>query len=134
MYDTTFLCTYKLLENDDDTSKCDDLYRSQFLQAFRLHVYDDQTIKNACYWVYDRIKSNALFKNIIQKSPFYDSSDLVFSFMMLFNYETFDLIHRCIIEEIEKDGLKEESVCYQQITHILENNDYKKTAKKNTIV
>jgi hypothetical protein len=134
MYDTTFLCTYKLLENDDDTSKCDDLYRSQFLQAFHLHVYDDQTIKNTCYWVYDKIKSNVLFKNIIQKGPFYDSKDLVFSFMMLFNYETFDLIHRCIIEEIEKDGLKEESECYQQINRILENNDYKETAKKSATV
>lgn len=134
MYDTTFLCTYKLLEDDNDVNKCSDLYRSQFLQAFRLHVYDDQTIKTACYWVYDKIKSNVLFKNIIQKSPFYDSTDLLFSFMMLFNYETFDLIHRCIIEEIEKDGLNEESDCYQQITHILENNDYKEGGNKSTIV
>jgi len=118
MYNTQFICTYKLIDDIDDHR--DNLYRAQFLQAFNIHVYDEKTILNTCYILYEKVKDNNLFKNIIQKSPFYDSNDLIFSFMMLFNYDTFDLLHRCIIEEIDYGGLKESSEFYKGIIHILE--------------
>ena len=34
-YDTTFICTYK--QADDDIT--DDLYRSQFLQSFKMEIF-----------------------------------------------------------------------------------------------
>ena len=41
MYSTDFICTYKM--HEDDTK--DDMYRLQFLQAFKLDNWDDDKIE-----------------------------------------------------------------------------------------
>lgn len=41
MYICDFICTYKMMDNDDDRN---DLYRIQILQAFGLHCYDDAAL------------------------------------------------------------------------------------------
>ena len=39
-YDLDFLCTYHLIENDDNLSSL--CYQNQILQAFKLNNYDSQ--------------------------------------------------------------------------------------------
>jgi hypothetical protein len=142
MYQTDFLCTYKLMDNADDQ---EDLYRIQLLQAFDLTVWDDTEINNIMMDVFHTMNKSREFKQIIQKSytnvyikqlldlfvlqdtasidsaspdsasldpasldpASLDSAsldppkqnkndDLIFT--LLFKYEYFDLLHRCICD------------------------------------
>ena len=44
MYNTDFRCTY---QHEDDDDLANDLYRSQFLQAFGLKTWDDSSVSRA---------------------------------------------------------------------------------------
>ena len=61
-YDTTFLCTYLIADDDGD----DDLYRSQFLQAFKMEEWSDLIITK---------KTDALF--LVMEKHFIDAFDLL---------------------------------------------------------
>ena len=61
-FDTTFLCTYKLLEKDDLASEC---YQMQLLQAFMLTNYNDAIIQKKINNIYDFLRENEEFQNIL---------------------------------------------------------------------
>uniref|UniRef100_A0A6C0CQ98 Uncharacterized protein n=1 Tax=viral metagenome TaxID=1070528 RepID=A0A6C0CQ98_9ZZZZ len=103
-YDTSFICTYK--KSDDDIS--DDLYRSQFLQAFKLKTFDDNLITE---------KTDKLFhimeKHLTKVFTHMKEGNTKFSHMLLFMgehlnnanlfrvffvYDVFDIFHRCICD------------------------------------
>ena len=55
MYNTTFLCTYKLHDDEEDQ---DTLYRHEYLYAFGLKEYDSDTIVRTVDNIYQKIKDN----------------------------------------------------------------------------
>ena len=55
-YDTTFICTYK--QADDDIT--DDLYRSQFLQSFKLEDWNDNLITEKTDLLFDIVEEHFL--------------------------------------------------------------------------
>ena len=109
MYQTDFICTYKLM----DEEFTDDLYQIQILQAFNLEKWDDNVINNLCFELYALLtKSDTIFRDIIEKAKkninIKNISDSVIDncdedgdkiiFTLLFTYDYFDLFHKCICE------------------------------------
>ncbi len=109
MYQTDFICTYKLM--DDEFT--DDLYQIQILQAFNLEKWDDNFINTLCFDLYTILtKSDNIFRDIIERAKkniditnIYDSiidkddeDDDRIIFALLFTYDYFDLFHKCICE------------------------------------
>jgi len=109
MYQADFICTYKLMENEADQ---EDLYRIQLLQAFDLNDWDDEAINAIILDLYARVSSE--FKEIFEKArrnetilemlAFFklsgekrlEENDIIFK--LLFKFEYFDLLHRCIVD------------------------------------
>lgn len=119
MYDTTFRCTYQLINNYknllegnehknldevdinnmDDIS--DDLYRSQFLQAFELTKWNEILINQKLEFLQTTLENNDKGKIILNTMKEYsqfpiDNAEI----MLLCSYDYFHLFHNCIIELI----------------------------------
>ena len=122
MYQTDFICTYKLMSDPSDQ---DELYRVQLIQAFHLEKWDDAKIQKQLQELYLLIKDTNEFKEIFSKakknenvnnllanfkhmidSP--DINNIVLS--ILFNFSTFDLIHRVIIDFLRNNAIEEKHI------------------------
>ena len=93
-----FVCTYQMLD-DDEVELADDLYRTQFVQAFGLDTYDDAAIACITHTLYDTYGVGTELEGVItrnQKNCFLGGDDPYEAFMMLFAYPTFHLLHACI--------------------------------------
>ena len=129
IYNTNFVITYQLIKEDDELS--DDLYRSQFLQAFNLNKWDDNKIDENTKKIYDNYDIENNFREIFkiiktektifsQYMIFYREDSSFFDlFRLLFSYETFYLLHKFICDLENK-----------QISNIKLINDIIKKIKK----
>jgi len=114
MYICDFICTYKMMDNDDDRN---DLYRIQILQEFGLHCYDDAGLNKKIEELYYHMKEKekeccAQLKEIIEESYKVNQhicvcDMLVFTF--LFSYDYFDLFHKCLIDFFTHGRILEET-------------------------
>ena len=102
MYNTTFLCTYKL-HNDGDIQ--DTLYRHEYLYAFGLKEYDSDTIVTTLDNLYQKIKDNKDFIEIAETHCHFsrenNNHELILQF--LFSFHTFELFHACLIYLLRDD-------------------------------
>lgn len=108
-YQHDFICTYKLMDNDNDQEQ---MYRIQLLQAFNLNHWDDNIINQTIMELFTIISDSSDFKQIFRKArennsikeiidlidntEDYIGDDLIFK--ILFKFEYFDLLHRCIVD------------------------------------
>ena len=115
MYIYDFICTYKMMDDDDDRN---DLYRIQILQAFGLQCYDNTALNNKIAELYYHMKEKekekecAPLKEIIEESYKVNQhicvcDMLVFTF--LFSYDYFDLFHKCLIDFFTLGRILEET-------------------------
>ena len=111
MYIYDFICTYKMMDDDDDRN---DLYRIQILQAFGLHCYDDAALNKKIEELYYHMKEKecAQLKEIIEESYKVNQhicvcDMLVFTF--LFSYDYFDMFHKCLIDFFTHGRILEET-------------------------
>lgn len=97
MYNTHFICTYKLHDDEDIQ---DDMYRIDFLNAFQLKHYNGDHILKSLEHIYQICSKNDDFISIIKNHPYYieDKGHSNYDYVMqsLFCFETFDIFHRCI--------------------------------------
>ena len=63
MYNTTFLCTYKLHDDEDDQ---DTIYRHEYLYAFGLKEYDSDKIMKTLEYIYNKLEDNVDFIEILE--------------------------------------------------------------------
>jgi len=109
MYDTGFLCTYQLVDDDADA---DSLYQIQFLQAFGLDAWNDEQIGKDIDAIFDdmgeleviqkgisKMRDNGQMSQLLMFAG--DSDETIFRF--LFGYDTFHHMHKCICE-FRNDG------------------------------
>ena len=114
-YDTRFICTYKQKEMEDIA---DDLYRSQFLQAFKLKEWDDKIITERTDLLF-----NIMEEHLIEIFTQMKVGNTKFSHMLLFMgecltnsnlfrvffvYDLFDIFHRCTCDVVNNGNIKEE--------------------------
>ena len=118
MYQADFICTYKRMDNSDDQEQ---LYRIQLLQAFDSNDFDDEKINATIADLYEEM--NKLFKDVFIKARQNESiiemidylrlsgeerleeNDIIFN--LLFKFEYFDLLYRCIVDYLINDSIHE---------------------------
>ena len=100
MYDTSFYCTYNLMDSDEDKNY---MYRLQFLDAFGLKKYDDDKINEEITLIHNKIKECPQFKEICKacgaNENFKDfKMDEIIMLICFFSFDTFDLFHKCLVD------------------------------------
>ena len=114
-----FVCTYQLLDADDsdDADLAEDLYRTQFLQAFGVDIYHDEKIASTTRLVYETYAESTVLGEVIrrnQKNCFLGGNDPYESFVMLFAYPTFHILHACIGSLI-RGTVDEDAAVWQEL-------------------
>ena len=109
MYNTHFLCTYKMHDVDDEETQ-DIIYRYDYLSAFGLTEYDSDTIMKTLEEVYEKLKCDKDFVEILESHPRFvvDKKNYEFVMQLMFSFDTFDLFHSCLIYLLYKYRLDEE--------------------------
>ena len=96
MYNTTFLCTYKLHDDEEDQ---DTLYRHEYLHAVGLKEYDSDAIITLLHDIYEKLKDNKHFIQIAESHYYFSKEnknhEIILQF--LFSFHTFDLFHKCLV-------------------------------------
>jgi hypothetical protein len=112
MYVDDFICTYKQHENENQ----ENVYRSQFLQAFNLQTWDDTKVEERMSTLYNSIKNLEDIMSIIKTAKtskelemliLFSQADDATIFKMLFKFELFDMTHRCICDAIAKQKVED---------------------------
>tara|TARA_B100001175_G_scaffold175335_1_gene148903 strand:- start:467 stop:868 length:402 start_codon:yes stop_codon:yes gene_type:complete len=117
-YDYDFLCTYHLIENDDNLSSL--CYQNQILQAFKLNNFDSQNINYNIQKLYNVLRDNEeileildilsnklqIFQFLKQNNQKLDNSLI---FQMLFSYDYFYLFHNSVIHYKTNKSLNKSS-------------------------
>ncbi len=107
MYVDDFICTYKLHDESDQ----ENMYRSQFLQAFDLKEWDDKCVEERLSALYHVIKEDGDMLDIIAKAKtskhlemllLLSGNDDETIFKTLFKFELFDMTHRCLSDVTSK--------------------------------
>lgn len=119
MYQADFICTYKLMDNDSDQEQ---MYRIQLLQAFDLNEWNDASINTTINDLYAKLNDLPIFKEIFKKARentyIMEMLDLLrlngeenldddIIFHLLFKFEFFDLLHRCIVDYLLNNTIHE---------------------------
>jgi hypothetical protein len=118
MYQADFICTYKWMDTPDDQEQ---MYRIQLLQAFDLNEWDDARINTMIMELYAKISTSgeftALFAKARENTAIKEMLDLFelsgeerlneddIIFKLLFKFEYFDLLHRCIVDYLLNNTL-----------------------------
>lgn len=113
VYDSSFLCTYKQLDDDD-------LYRAQFLQAFRCTIWDDAEITKKTDIVYDYVghhfkacydkfrTGNTRFTHLIMFMGQHHTDENLFR--ILFSMDLFSETHSCISDVVNSGSVTPDSI------------------------
>lgn len=128
-YDLEFLCTYHLIENNDDLSSL--CYQKQLLEAFKLNNYNAQAIDNIISKLFHILRDNqeildildilssklTIFQFLKQNNEKLDNS---FIFQMLFSYDYFHLFHNSFIHYNINKSLNKS--CFSELKQFISNN------------
>jgi hypothetical protein len=108
-YSADFICTYKLMDDDDDRNL---MYQIQLLQAFGMRKFDENEINEKTLQLYNKIKQCNQVKEILEEgvkaNPQMEMTHVIM-FMCLFSYQFFDLFHKCLIDYFTTGSILEES-------------------------
>ena len=111
MYDTSFYCTYKMMDSDEDKTA---MYQFQLLEAFGLKEYNDDAINGEVMSIYNKIKDCPQFKEICEacgtnEQYKYFKNDEVIMLICFFSFDTFDLFHKCLVDFFIHDCILEDA-------------------------
>ena len=108
-YHADFICTYKLMDNDDDRN---DLYQIQILQAFGLRHFNEDEMSENVLQLYHQLKDCNEIQEILEEgvkaNPQMNMTHAIM-FICLFSYHFFDLFHKCLIDYFTSGSILEES-------------------------
>jgi hypothetical protein len=108
-YSADFICTYKLMDNDDDRNM---MYQIQILQAFGMQKFDQDEINEKVLHLYQKLIDCNQVKEIIEegiKVNVHMQLTHEIMFVCLFSYQFFDLFHKCLIDYFTTGSILEES-------------------------
>ena len=108
-YHADFICTYKLMDNDDDRNF---MYQIQILQAFGLRNFNEGEMSEKVLQLYNELKDCNKIQEILEEgvkaNPQMKMTNEIM-FMCLFSYQFFDLFHKCLIDYFTRGSISEES-------------------------
>ena len=128
-YDYQFLCTYHLIENNDNLSSL--CYQNQILQAFKLNNFDSQNINHNIQKLYYILRDNEeileildILSNKLQIIQFLKQNnediDKSLIFQMLFSYDYFYLFHNSLIHYKTNKSLNKS--CFSELKQFISQN------------
>jgi hypothetical protein len=123
MYNIHFKCTYQAEENvsDVDSDLAEDKYREDFLQAFGVSDYCDDTVNAVIQDLYKKMKDDEKMITLLKKmSTTFMVEDPEIGLIIAFSYDYFYLTHPCICELLEKNEISNENYC--ALNNKVENN------------
>jgi hypothetical protein len=108
MYNTHFICTYKMHDADDEETQ-DIIYRFDYLSAFGLKEYDSDVIMKTLEEVYEKLKCDKDFVEILEAHPRFvaEKKNYEFVVQLMFSFDTFNLFHNCLVYLLYKYRLDE---------------------------
>lgn len=108
-YHADFICTYKLMDDDDDRNI---MYQIQLLQVFGMHKFDEDEMSEKMLQLYYKLIDCSQIKEILEEgikaNPQMEMTHVIM-FMCLFSYQFFDLFHKCLIDYFTTGSILEES-------------------------
>ncbi len=130
VYNVDFLCTYHLIDNDENLSSL--CYQNQLLQAFKLNNYNPKQIDETIIKLFNNlindkeiieiinILSNKLhiFQFLKQNNEKLDNS---FIFQMLFSYDYFYLFHNSFIYYKTNKSLNKS--CFYELKNFINSHN-----------
>ena len=128
-YDYEFLCTYHLIENNDNLSSI--CYQNQILQAFKLNNFDSQNINHNIQKLYYILRDNEeileildILSNKLQIFQFLkqnnENIDKSLIFQMLFSYDYFYSFHNSLIHYKTNKSLNKS--CFSELKQFISQN------------
>lgn len=102
-YITDFVCTYKQIEDPDESNL---LYRIQLLQAFGLERFDEDSIDKITTNLYEKYKDNIYINKLLTADVMKINDylpDRITCFRLYFGYDTFYLFHGLLCSLINSD-------------------------------
>jgi hypothetical protein len=92
---------------DEETQ--DIIYRYDYLSAFNLKEYDSDIIMKTLEEVYEKLKCDKDFVEILEAHPRFVHNKKNYEFVMqlMFSFDTFDLFHSCLVYLLYKHRLDE---------------------------
>jgi hypothetical protein len=108
-YSADFICTYKMMDNDDDRNI---MYQIQILQAFSMQKFDQDEINEKVLHLYKKIIDCNEVKEILEEGVKVNSEMQLtheIMFICLFSYQFFDLFHKCLTDYFTTGSILEES-------------------------
>ena len=111
MYDTSFCCTYKLMDTDEDKQI---MYQLQLLDAFGLKKYNDDKMNEEITLIHDKIKECTQFKEICKACRENENfkgfqMDELIMLICFFSFDTFDLFHKCLVDFFTHGSILEDA-------------------------
>jgi len=113
MYQADFICTYKQMDTEEEQ---EGLYRVQLLQAFGMDELIESEVYSILLELYNLMKEDNNLQTILTETSKINGLQFIINmannsgdgleknillFNLLFQYEYFDLFHKCIIEFME---------------------------------
>jgi len=101
MYDSSFKCTYHLI---DEKIESDILYQIQFMQAFKMtDKWNETNINEGITFIYNLLNTNNTGKLLLSKINSNEDPD---KWLFLFSYDYFYLFHDLIIKLVNPNNDK----------------------------
>lgn len=110
MYNTEFVCTYKVFEElEDDEVNSDMLYQAQFLQVFGIIEYNSDEINAGLEQVKTKSDEVPELKALILQHPYAgsDGGDIDTLLPLMFAYPLLDVFHLCLIDAFKTGCISE---------------------------
>ena len=87
------------MHDTDDEETQDVIYRYDYLWAFSLKEYDSDIIMKTLENVYEKLKCDKDFVEILEAHPRFVAEKKNYEFVMqlMFSFDTLDLFHLCLI-------------------------------------
>jgi hypothetical protein len=126
MYDIHFIVKYKSIEEelinkikngeesytvDDIHTICEELYRHEILSVFKIDIFDDIQMQDTITEIWNKLQLDIDFMEVIDRYStklLLDTSTNINTFILMFNYEFFFLLHICICKCIQNKKIDKE--------------------------
>jgi hypothetical protein len=100
-----YLCTYKLITEDDDDEKglSEMMYQIQYLQMFGLTEFDENVIGEKLDILYTRMENERFLEEFFANHPYSGQMCKPLMFRTLFSYDYMDLFHKVLYNYFSND-------------------------------
>lgn len=101
-----YLCTYKLITEDDEDEKglSEMMYQIQYLQIVGLTEFDENVIGNKLNRLYTQLEKEPFLEEVFAIHPYAGQMCKQVMFRTLFSYDYMDLFHKVLYNYFHRDN------------------------------